>query len=230
MLKHITQITEQSLLLDFGNIIDVNINIYVNNFAKLIIDDEENIDKLQILNCVPSYNKILIQYNPLLKNKKKIIKYINSIPINSKKLPLKSKIIRIPICYDEEFALDMSNVSDLKKISSNEIISLHLNKTLHVFMIGFMPGLPFMGMIDSKLSLPRKLDPRLNVVKGSVGIVNNLCVIYPNNTPGGWNIIGRTPIDIFNMNKNKKNLIYPGDNIKFFQVSKKEFNKYNIKI
>ena len=90
-------------------------------------------------------------------------------------------------------------------------------------MIGFMPGLPFMGDIDESLSVPRKLSPRINVPKGSVAIVDNLCVIYPNNSPGGWNIIGNTPLNLFLKNKKEPTLLKPGNKVKFKSISKNEF-------
>jgi len=90
-------------------------------------------------------------------------------------------------------------------------------------MIGFMPGLPFMGNINTAFSVKRKSSPRIDVPKGSVGIVDNLCVIYPNNSPGGWNIIGRTPIELFLKNKKFPTLIKPGNKVKFKLISKKEF-------
>ena len=86
-----------------------------------------------------------------------------------------------------------------------------------------MPGLPFMGDIDINLSVKRKLSPRINVPKGSVGIVDNLCVIYPNNSPGGWNIIGKTPIELFSKNKKNPTLLNPGNKVKFKFISKKKF-------
>ena len=87
-----------------------------------------------------------------------------------------------------------------------------------------MPGLPFMGDIDESLSVPRKLSPRVNVPKGSVGIVDNLCVIYPNNSPGGWNIIGSTPLNLFLKNNIEPTVLKPGNQVKFISISKSEFD------
>ena len=155
-----------------------------------------NIKKLGIQNCVPSYNKNLLEFNPTLNNKKKILNYINNIKI--KKTKNKNiKQIEIPICYDDEYALDLNEIALKTKLSKEKIIDIHQKTIFHVYMIGFMPGLPFMGNMDELLLLPRKKSPRVRIIKGSVGIVNNLCVIYPNDSPGGWNIIGRTPINLF---------------------------------
>ena len=141
-------------------------------------------------------------------------------PINKK------GIVEIPICYDDEFALDIIDVSKQTQISKSDIIKLHLKTEFYVYMIGFMPGFPFMGNIDKQLSVPRKLTPRVHVPAGSVAIVDNLCVIYPNQSPGGWNIIGRTPTKLFNkQNESSPCLLSPGDSVKFKSISKKEFGK-----
>ena len=110
-------------------------------------------------------------------------------------------------------------------MSKKDIIKLHVNTEFYVYMIGFMPGLPFMGDLDKQLSVPRKLSPRIHVPAGSVGIVDNLCVIYPNQSPGGWNIIGRTPQQMFNKNKKNPTFVSAGYSVKFKPVSKKQFEE-----
>ena len=94
-------------------------------------------------------------------------------------------------------------------------------------MIGFLPGLPFLGKMKHNIKIPRIESPRFNVNSGSIGIVDNLCVIYPNNSPGGWNIIGKTKVKLFHLNKINNSTILPGDKVKFIQISKKEFNLYD---
>ena len=207
MLKHINQINEEAFLLDFGSEIDINVNSFVINYADFILKDIKNNNYLNIKNCVPSYNKILIQFDSGLKNKSKILNYLKEIKYQIKLTNNIIKKIKIPICYDEEYALDLKEISDKKKLSKEKIIDLHLNSILHVYMIGFMPGLPFMGDINKRLTLSRKLSPRTKITNGSVGIVDRFCVIYPNTSPGGWNIIGRTPINLFNFKK-KESFIY----------------------
>ena len=105
-----------------------------------------------------------------------------------------NKEVKIPICYDEEFALDIHSVSTKTNLDENVIIKSHLSTNFFVYMIGFMPGLPFMGDLKDNLNVPRLVTPRVRVPARSVGIVEKFCVIYPNQSPGGWNIIGRTPI------------------------------------
>ena len=227
MFKYINQISEQSYLLDFGSEINIEINSLVNLFAQKILNNYKKINELGIKNCVPSYNKILIQFDPLTVNKSKLINYIKSIKISKIERTNKKNIIEIPICYDDIFALDLNYISNVTKLSINEIINEHLNTLFHVYMIGFLPGYPFMGNMSNKLSLSRKKTPRIKVPKGSVGIVDKICGIYPQESPGGWNILGRTPIDLFCKNKKSPLLIKPGDMVKFKQISTKEFNDYD---
>ena len=223
MLKSISQISEQAFLLDFGDNIDIKTNNFVIFYSNLILENINLNNYLDILNCVPSYNKILIHFNPDTKQKNEILDFLNSIFEIPFKFNSPKKIIEIPICYEDEYSLDLEDVSRQTNISKKDIINLHLNTNFHVYMIGFMPGLPFMGDINTNLSVKRKLSPRINVPKGSVGIVDNLCVIYPNGCPGGWNIIGRTPIELFLKNKKYPTLLNPGNKVKFKFISKKEF-------
>ena len=224
MLKHINQISEQAFLLDFGSIIDMQTNNFVISFANYILDDIKRNYKLGIKNCVPSYNKILIQFDPDFKSKKKILNFLYSINLKEFKSKDSKKIIEIPICYEDEYSLDLDDISQQTNLTKKEIINIHLNTSFHVYMIGFMPGYPFMGDLDKKLSVPRKLSPRINIPKGSVGIVDNICGIYPNNSPGGWNIIGNTPLNLFLKNNKEPTLLKPGNIVKFKSISKSEFD------
>ena len=226
MFKYIDQVSEQAFLIDFGSKIDINTNSLVVNFSQYIQNDIKNIKLLGIKNCVPSYNKILIQFDPFLKNKSALLKYFEKVRLKVLKKNKKEKLIEVPICYDDEFALDLNDISKKMKLSKQDIIKLHLSKIFHVFMIGFMPGLPFLGIMDERFSIPRKSSPRQQIKKGSVGIVNRMCVIYPNDSPGGWNIIGRTPIKLFFQNKKDPLFLKPNNKLQFKLISKEDYNNF----
>ena len=124
--------------------------------------------------------------------------------------------------------MDLGNISKTLKMAKDEIINIHLNTDFFVYMVGFIPGHPFMGDLDSKLFLNRLKTPRVKIPPGSVGIVEKFCNIYPYESPGGWNIIGRTSIRLFDKkNESNPSLLSPGDSVKFKLVSKKEFEKLN---
>ena len=225
MIKNINQISEQAILLDFGDKITKKINLNVINIFYHIINQIKQDNVLDLKNCVPSYNKLLLQFNPAKKNKKEILDFINTIDTTKTESLINNQEIEIPICYDEEFSLDINNISIKTNIQVDKIIESHLSTNFFVYMIGFMPGFPFMGDLKSNLSVPRLITPRLRVPARSVAIVEKFCVIYPNESPGGWNIIGRTPRRLFFKDKKNPCVLYPGTNVKFRSISKKEFSE-----
>ena len=180
MIKNVNQISEQAFLLDFGKEITKEINQNVINIFYYIHNQIQKDNFLCLKNCVPSYNKLLLQFNPAKKNKNEIFDFINAIDIAKIDYKTSHKEIIIPICYDEEFALDILNISKKTNIDEEIIIKTHLFTNFYVYMIGFMPGLPFMGDLQSNLNVPRLITPRVRVPSRSVGIVEKFCVISPN--------------------------------------------------
>lgn len=134
-------------------------------------------------------------------------------------------IIRIPVCYSDEFGIDTGFVSKQKNISKAEIIHLHTSTTYRVYMIGFLPGFSYLGKVHEKLVMPRKVNP-IPVPAGSVGIAGGQTGIYPMNTPGGWQIIGRTPLKLFDPKADVPSLLNAGNHVQFFEISKNEFESY----
>jgi inhibitor of KinA len=132
------------------------------------------------------------------------------------------KLITIPVCYEKEFATDMEWITEKLKLSKEEFIQIHISKSYRVYMLGFLPGFAYMGEVDAAIELPRKQQP-MNVVAGSVGIAGKQTGVYPLSSPGGWQIIGRTPLNFFNKKNNEPALVQAGDNIKFISISKDEF-------
>ena len=225
MLKKLNNIGDSAIVCDFGEDVNQSINKEVIELFYFIKKQSE-LEKLEgILNCTPSYNKLIITFDLKKTNAKIVSNFINSTKPTNLDLIQKKKEWNIPICYD--FEMDLTNMSKELKLDKEKIISIHLKSTYFVYMIGFVPGHPFMGNVNSKLFLNRLKTPRLKVPAGSVGIVEKFCNIYPYESPGGWNIIGRTPIKLFNKKNNiKPCLLSPGDTIKFKSISKKEFNKF----
>ena len=172
------------------------------------------------MNVVNSFNKLLIVFDIEFKKDIEIlIKKLKSIKDYDE---IDSIQHLISICYDEEYALDYKNVENAFSMDFDEFINFHSSTIFNVFMIGFMPGLPFLGLLSVNKSLPRLENPRISIPAGSVGVVDNLSVIYPNQSSGGWNLIGKTNFNLFNKNTNKPTL-NPGDSVKFKCISKKEF-------
>ena len=172
-----------------------------------------------------AYNSLLITYGYTIEN------------INSEVLTLKSlyslrkglkkstfRLWKIPVCYDDGFALDLEEISNEKKLSKPEIITLHSGTIYTVYFIGFLPGFLYLGGLDKSLHYPRKSTPRLQIKKGAVAIGGNQTGIYPNESPGGWNIIGNSPISFFDTSKDMPCFAKAGDKIQFVPISLKEYH------
>jgi len=226
MFKKLSNIGDCGIVCDFGNEVNRSINI---NVIKLFHHVKKEFLKGNlngILNYTPSYNKLIINFDLEKINSSKIVDFLNSVDFSKLKLSQNSNKWTIPICYD--FEMDLGNISKTLKMAKDEIINIHLNTDFFVYMVGFIPGHPFMGDLDSKLFLNRLKTPRVKIPPGSVGIVEKFCNIYPYESPGGWNIIGRTSIKLFDKkNESNPSLLSPGDSVKFKLVSKKEFEKLN---
>ena len=131
--------------------------------------------------------------------------------------------IQIPVCYEEEFGIDLSKVVDYTGLSAREVISLHTSPSYTVFAIGFLPGFPYLGGLPPELAVPRRSKPRLLVPKGAVGIGGTQTGIYPIESPGGWNLIGRTPLDLYDPNRPHPFLLQAGDQLTFDPISSQQF-------
>jgi len=189
-------------------------------FSQHILKSKNNLE------VVPGEDSLVIQFNPLLQDKveikDEIYKLIESIDtlVNNK---LKGSIT-IPVCYDDEFALDMKYILNHTGLSRSEVIDEHCHRDYEVKMIGFTPGFVYLGELSEKIKLPRLANPRPFVSKGSIGIANNRTGIYPIQGPAGWSIIGRTPKNLFNIKRNDPFLILPRMELIFEQITKSEFN------
>ena len=220
MFKKIYNISDQGIICDFGNEINKEINAKVIGVFNYINNNEDIKNELGIINCIPSYNKLIVQYDLLFVSSDSIIKYISSIREDHLTYQNNQKKFELPICYDEEYGLDLASVSKQNKISIEEIIHLHHKTSFYVYMMGFMPGFPFMGDLTNKLFTSRLKTPRVLVPAKSVAIVEKFCAIYPFDSPGGWNVIGKTPSKLFEKNKKNPFLLHPGAQVKFKSISK----------
>ena len=136
--------------------------------------------------------------------------------------------VDIPICCDEDYGIDFDRLSKKLNLSKKEILSLYLNKEYFCYMTGFIAGMPFLGDLSEKMRAQRLETPRVKVPKGSVGMTEQFANIYTFESPGGWNIIGNTPLEVFDSSKETEpNLINPGDTVKFKQITLEEYKNYN---
>tara|TARA_B100000073_G_C23638341_1_gene535551 strand:- start:334 stop:1008 length:675 start_codon:yes stop_codon:yes gene_type:complete len=223
MLKNITNLGDAALYCDFGDKVNIETNSvvikYFNQIRSLRIDG--------ILNLTPSYNKLIISFDLNLTSSEKLIKIIKNVNTNEK-LNIDKKIIEIPICLKDEFSLDLDRLVANLKLNKSAIFKTFLSKNYFCYMTGFIAGMPFLGDISNDLRFRRLDTPRVKVPKGSVGVTEQFCNIYSFESPGGWNIIGRTPFKIFDRdNESKPSLINPGDYVKFYEIDSNEYSKLN---
>ncbi len=211
---------ERSILVEWPSEINViilnDVLIFKNTLKNLYVES-----KIEIKSA---YNSLLVIYNYTIDNINDEILDLKSLYSNKKELQ-KTPIIlwKIPVCYEDEFALDLDDISKQRKLSKTDIIKLHSGAIYTVFFIGFLPGFLYLGGLDEKLYAPRKSTTRLQVKKGAVAIGGNQTGIYPNESSGGWNIIGNSPIVFFDATKEMPCFANPGDKIQFVQIGMKEY-------
>ena len=223
MLKNILNLGDAALYCDFGKEVNKEINANVIKYFKNI--KEKNIEG--ITNITPSYNKLIISFDLNFINFNEIKKKIENLEIKELSKN-KGKSINIPICCDDNFALDIKRLEKKLNIRKDKIYEKFFSKEYYCYMTGFIAGHPFLGDTDASLRAKRLETPRVKIPRGSVGITEQFCNIYSFESPGGWNIIGNTPLNIFDKsNELAPNLINPGDTVKFNQITIDEYKKQN---
>ena len=223
MIKNIINLGDAALYCDFGAEVNKEINSKIINYFK-------NLKKNKIFgvtNITPSYNKLIIYFDLTKINYEKLKDKIINIELDDLAKETK-KIVKVPVCVDDEFSFDLNRLSEKLNLGLEKILESFFNKEYFCYMTGFIAGMPFLGDIDRKIRLKRLETPRVKVPKGSIGITEQFCNIYTYESPGGWNIIGNTPIKVFDkLNENNPATINPGDNVRFYKINKSEYLNWN---
>ena len=223
MIKNISNLGDAALYCDFGKEVNKDINTKVIRYFKSI--QKANVEGVN--NLTPSYNKLIVSFDLRKTNYKDVKKKIESLHIDIEN-NLENNKLEIPISVDESFALDIKRLEEKLKISREIIYENFFKKEFFCYMTGFIAGMPFLGDLDNNMRAKRLETPRVKVPKGSVGLTEQFANIYTFESPGGWNIIGNTPLNVFNSSNEKKpNLINPGDTVVFKEITKNKFESYN---
>ena len=223
MIKNISNLGDAALYCDFGKEVNKETNYKVIKYFKNL--HEKNIQG--IINLTPSYNKLIISFDLRKTNFKEMKKIIENLDFNEK-LQEAPKKVEIPVCCEESLSLDIIRLEKKLSLKKDEIYKNFFNKEYFCYMTGFIAGMPFLGDLDKTIRVDRLETPRVKVPKGSVGLTEQFANIYTFESPGGWNIIGNTPIKIFDNSKDKNpNLISPGDTVIFSQISFEDYKNYN---
>ena len=223
MIKNISNLGDAALYCDFGDEVSKEINSDVIKYFNTI--KENNIKGVN--NLTPSYNKLIISYDLKVTNFKEIKQEIEKLS-QSEGTKTIGKNLEIPVCCDKSFSLDIERLEKKLDLKRDEILENFFNKEFFCYMTGFIAGMPFLGDLDKQMRAQRLETPRVKVPKGSVGMTEQFANIYTFESPGGWNIIGNTPLEVFDSSKEKNpNLINPGDTVKFKQITLEEYKNYN---
>ena len=178
-----------------------------------------------IVEIVQSINSLLVIFDVTKISTDDIIAELKKIEIKENDLLESHKTWQIPVCYDLKYAVDLIDLAKEKKISPLEIINIHKSKVYDVLSMGFLPGFMYLGFTDENLHCERKDIPSQDIKKGSIGIALNQTCIYPQDSPGGWHIIGVSPLDFFDLKSKNPCFAKPGDKIQFTEISNKQFEK-----
>lgn len=172
-----------------------------------------------VVETLPTFRSLLICYDPLVTTGANLEDVLRDLLDEAVEARGEGRLWRVPACYEGPCAPDLAEVAERTGLQREEVIALHAETQFHVYMLGFAPGFPYMGDLPARLALPRRLDPRLRVPPGSIAIATSLTAIYPVESPGGWHLIGATPIRLFNPRWEKPSLLSPGDAVRFEPIS-----------
>ena len=223
MIKNISNLGDAALYCDFGTEVNKETNSKVIKYFRSVKKKEIQ----GIINLTPSYNKLIISFDLKKTNFNEIKKKIENLDLNETKFEPKKRI-EIPICCNDDFSLDIGRLEKKLSLKRDKIYENFLDKEYFCYMTGFIAGMPFLGDLDKNMRADRLETPRVKVPKGSVGLTEQFANVYTFESPGGWNIIGNTPIEIFDSSKiENPNLISPGDTVIFKQISLENYKNYN---
>lgn len=225
-IEKIKVLSERSILVYFGDVINEETHEKIQLAVALL--NEQPVEGMAEIVC--GYTNICVHYEPRKIKKsvqafegktisEKVISYLKyTLQGNSSIKQAASRVVEIPVLYGGEYGPDLAYVAEFNNLTPQEVIEIHTSRDYLVYMLGFAPGFPFLGGLDPRIATPRKQTPRLKIEAGSVGIAGEQTGVYPFTTPGGWQIIGRTSVDLFLPNETPPTYLRPGDRVRFVAV------------
>jgi inhibitor of KinA len=210
---------DRALVVEFGDRVDRALSERVLRLDAIL---RTNAPK-GLVETVPTFRSLMIYYDPLVIRRAELERAITGLIGPSDSPRNGGRLWRVPACYEGEYAPDLAEVARLTRLTAAEVVALHSGTRFHVYMLGFLPGFPYMGDLPELLALPRRADPRVRVPGGSISIATLLTAIYPYESPGGWHLIGATPIRLFDPERARPALFAPGDGVVFDPIDPASF-------
>ena len=214
---------DQAVTVEFGSSIDPAINDRVYAFADALAATAPE----WLVEIVPTYRSALVQYDPFAVSHGEVVTALREIADKATEpgagTTRASQVFELPVAYGGENGPDLENVAEHTGLPVEEVIAIHSSTAYRVYMIGFAPGFPYLGGMDARIACPRLKTPRTRVPAGSVGIAESQTGVYPNASPGGWQLIGRTPVKLFDAAQDPPSALLPGHFVRFIPVSEQEF-------
>lgn len=210
---------EAAVTVELGDTIDLTTNRRVHQLFRRF--QQQPLEG--VLSVIPTYRSLFVQYDPWECSFEKLALHLEELLKPSREDLQPEEVLEIPVCYGGEFGPDLPFVASHSGLTIKDVIRIHAAPVYHVFMIGFTPGFPYLGGLDSRLFTPRRDTPRIRVLAGSVGIADRQTGIYSLDSPGGWQIIGRSPLKLFDPNRNPPALLHAGMSIRFRPINKDEY-------
>jgi inhibitor of KinA len=212
---------DSALIVEFEDRIDP----IVNSRAISLADAIQNADMAGVRDVVPTYRSVAVYFDPLRTDYNRLLAELHDRARDaSQRMPESREPLRIPVCYGNDFGPDLAAVARFGRMSEAEVVQMHTSAVYRVFMLGFVPGFAYMGIVDERIAAPRHATPRVRVPQGTVGIAGVQTGIYPAETPGGWQLIGRTPLKPFDAARPEPFLMKAGDSVQFYAIDRVEYD------
>ena len=210
---------DRALTVEFGDAIDRELSRKVLRLDRVIRAEPP----LGVVETVPTFRSLTVHYDPAMTSRADLERAVTTLLDGRETATAAARLWRIPVCYAGEYAPDIDDVAARTGLTATDVVAMHSSVRYHVYMLGFLPGFPYMGDLPPQLALPRRADPRVRVPAGSIAIATTLTAIYPYDSPGGWHLIGATPIRLFDPARDPPSLLAAGDAVEFAPIDRDAF-------